>query len=52
MRNNLEAVVKAAVRLAIHMFATDINAGPLARAKQTALEQNLSQQMEFYLCDG
>ena len=35
-----------------HMFATDINAGPLARAKQTALEQNLSQQMEFYLCDG
>ena len=35
-----------------HVFATDINAGPLQRAKQTAMEQALTGRMEFYLCDG
>ena len=34
------------------VFATDINAGPLSRAKQTAQEFELSDKMEFHLCDG
>ena len=34
------------------MFASDIHAGPLARAKQTAQEQDLASAMEFHLCDG
>lgn len=38
--------------IAQFVFATDINAGPLARAKQTAQEQNLTADMEFHLCDG
>ena len=39
-------------KVAHRVFATDIHAGPLARAKQTALEQDLTSQMEFHLCDG
>ena len=35
-----------------HMLATDIHAGPLSRAKQTAQEQDLADKMEFFLCDG
>jgi tRNA (adenine22-N1)-methyltransferase len=38
--------------IAQHVFATDIHAGPLARAKQTAQEQDLTSRMEFHLCDG
>lgn len=38
--------------IASHVFATDIHAGPLARAKQTAAEYGLDEQMELHLCDG
>lgn len=38
--------------VAEHVFATDIHAGPLSRAKQTASEFNLTRGMEFHLCDG
>ena len=38
--------------IASHVFATDIHAGPLARAKQTAAEYGLDEQMEMHLCDG
>ena len=35
-----------------HVFATDIHAGPLARAKQTASEHDMLDGMTFHLCDG
>lgn len=35
-----------------HVFATDIHAGPLARARQTAEERGLLDRMELRLCDG
>ena len=39
-------------RKAAHVFATDIHAGPLSRAKQTASEQDCADRMTFHLCDG
>lgn len=35
-----------------HVLATDIHAGPLARAKQTASACDMTGRMEFHLCDG
>lgn len=34
------------------VYATDIHAGPLERAKRTAEEADLTAGMEFHLCDG
>ena len=34
------------------LYASDINAGPLAAAKRTATEAGLSGRIEFQLCDG
>lgn len=33
-------------------YATDINQGPLERAKSTATEQDLEGRIHFFLCDG
>lgn len=34
------------------VFATDIHKGPLSRARQTAAEYGLREQIETHLCDG
>ncbi len=38
--------------VAKHVFATDIHAGPLERAKQTAKTCDITEKLSFYLCDG